>query len=106
MERCPICRAALNGADTCRRCRAELGPVLNAERRARRLEGLAMRRLAAGDRAGAARLLRRSILIHRTPTALALRRLAAGREPEPHPAATGTAERRYGGEHHEPWGVG
>src|SRR4051812_41305790 len=31
MERCPICRATLNGADTCRRCRAELGSVIRVE---------------------------------------------------------------------------
>jgi hypothetical protein len=24
MERCPLCRAMLNGAETCRTCRAEL----------------------------------------------------------------------------------
>jgi len=80
MERCPICCAALTGAQTCRRCRAELGSVVTAERTAQRLEGQAMQRLAAGDRDGAARLLRRSLLLHRTPAALALYDVVAGRE--------------------------
>jgi hypothetical protein len=75
VERCPICRAMLNGADTCRRCRAELGSVIGVERQARHLLGEAMHRLALGDRDGAGRRLRRSLLLHRTPEALALGRL-------------------------------
>ena len=78
MERCPICRATLNGSDTCRRCRAELGSVIGVEAQARRLLGEAMRHLALGDRDDAGRLLRRSLLLHRTPEALALGRLLGG----------------------------
>jgi hypothetical protein len=66
MDRCPICRATLNGADTCRRCRAELGSVIGVERQARRL---------LGDRDDAGRLLRRSLLLHRTREALMIERL-------------------------------
>jgi hypothetical protein len=51
---------------------------MTAERTARQLEALAMHRLAAGDRDGAARLLRRAILLHRTPTGLALYAAVAG----------------------------
>ena len=51
-----------------------------AERTAQQLEGLAMHRLAAGDRAGAAGLLRRAILLHRTPTGLALYDVVAERD--------------------------
>jgi len=75
MDRCPIYRATLNGADTCRRCRAELGSVIGVERQARRLLGEAMHRLVLGDRDDAGRLLRRSLLLHRTPEAMALERL-------------------------------
>jgi predicted amidophosphoribosyltransferase len=75
MERCPICRATLNGSDTCRRCRAELGSVISVETKARRLLGKAMHRLTLGDRNDAVRLLRRSLLLHRTPEAMALERL-------------------------------
>jgi hypothetical protein len=75
MERCPICRATLNGADTCRRCRAVLGSVIGVERQARRLLGEAMHRLVLGDRDDAGRLLRRSLLLHRTREALMIERL-------------------------------
>ena len=79
MERCPICRASLNGAETCRRCRAELGSVLRTEREARQLLATATYRLASGDPDAAGRLLARSLLLHRTPEALALRKLAPGK---------------------------
>lgn len=75
MERCPICRATLNGAETCRRCRAELGSVLRTERMAEELRIAAMHRLASGDSETAGRLLRRSLLLHRTPETLSLQRL-------------------------------
>ena len=75
MERCPICRATLNGAETCRRCRAELGSVLRTERMAEELRITAMHRLVSGERETAGRLLRRSLLLHRTPETLILQRL-------------------------------
>lgn len=67
LTNCPICRALLQGADTCRRCRAELGAVRALQQRGRALAGQAMQRLAAGDHAGALRLLRRSLVVHATP---------------------------------------
>jgi hypothetical protein len=67
MKHCPICRALLNGAATCRRCRAELKEVIGAERRARELAGAAMYRLALGDRLTAVRLLRRACANQATP---------------------------------------
>lgn len=97
MERCPICRATLNGAETCRRCRAELASVLAAERAARRLADMAMLRLALGDRAAAARLLRRSLLLHRTPEGLALLPLAAAGSRTP---AIGKGQEEAGGDRH------
>jgi predicted amidophosphoribosyltransferase len=67
MKHCPICRALLNGADTCRRCRAQLKQVIDAERRGRELAGAAMHRLALGDTLEAARLLRRACATQATP---------------------------------------
>jgi hypothetical protein len=64
MERCPICRAALAGAEVCRRCQAELGAALRVGRDARRLAGEAMLRLMSGDAAGARLLLGRARVLH------------------------------------------
>lgn len=72
MERCPVCRAALNGATTCRRCRADLREVQQAAALAAELAGAAMRCLAEGRMAEAARLLDRARLLHATPDILAL----------------------------------
>ena len=72
MERCPLCRAVLNGADTCRRCRAELGTAQRVEREARALAGRAMQFLALGDVAAAGGLLRRALALHATPELRAL----------------------------------
>jgi hypothetical protein len=75
MDRCPICRATLNGAETCRRCRAELGSVIRTERMAEQLRTMAMHRFMSGDPTAADRLLKRSALLHRTPATLSLQRL-------------------------------
>jgi hypothetical protein len=42
MDRCPLCRAMLHGADTCRRCRAELGTAQRIERDSQTLVGAAI----------------------------------------------------------------
>ncbi len=67
MERCPLCRAALHGAETCRRCKAELGSAMRVEREARALVGSAMRCLALGDESAADGLLRRAVTLHGAP---------------------------------------
>lgn len=67
MENCPVCRALLNGADTCRRCRVELKTVQALERQARQLSGAAMHCMMLGDSAAADRLLRRARILHATP---------------------------------------
>ncbi len=67
MDRCPLCRAMLNGADTCRRCRAELQSAQRAEQEGRALAGAAMHLLALGDEAAAVALLRRALAVHATP---------------------------------------
>jgi predicted amidophosphoribosyltransferase len=66
MLNCPICRARLNGASTCRRCRAELDAVLAVEQQGRALADTAMHHIALGDLAGAAQLLRRARTVHAT----------------------------------------
>lgn len=74
MLNCPICRALLNGADTCRRCRAELSQAQDVERRGHELTDAAMHLLAQGNTAAASRLLRRARVLHATPE---VRQLAA-----------------------------
>jgi len=66
MEECPICRANLNGADTCRRCRAELSQVKEIERRADAFAGKAMRALVLGETTRALPLLLRAYTLHAT----------------------------------------
>jgi len=80
MMHCPICRALLNGAETCRRCRTELKEVQEVERRGRELVDAAMHLLALGDTAAAMRLLHRARVVHATPEARLLSTLvpAAG----------------------------
>jgi len=72
MDRCPLCRAVLNGAETCRRCRAELQAAQRAEREGQALADAAMHCLALGDADAAAQLLRRALVLHAAPQTLAL----------------------------------
>ena len=72
MERCPVCRATLNGATTCRRCRADLREVQKAAELAMQLAGAAMLCLAEGRIGEARRVLARARLLHATPEILAL----------------------------------
>jgi hypothetical protein len=72
MERCPLCRALLNGADTCRRCKAELATARRVDGESRALTGAAIHRLALGDVATSRRLLRRALDLHATPEVKAL----------------------------------
>jgi hypothetical protein len=83
MERCPICRAMLHGADTCRRCRAELASAQSVERESRRLVGAAAHRLVQNDAPTAVRLLQRALALHATPEARILWRLAQARGRRP-----------------------
>lgn len=81
MQHCPICRALLNGAETCRRCRAELRQVQEVERQGRALTGEAMRLLARGDAAAAGRVLRRACVVHATPEVRLLLNIVAAAGP-------------------------
>ncbi len=80
MERCPLCRAMLNGAETCRRCKAELQSVQRIKRESRTLVGAAIYRLSLGDVAASKRLLRIAMNLHATPEARALWRVVAVRD--------------------------
>jgi predicted amidophosphoribosyltransferase len=75
MERCPLCRATLNGAETCRRCRAELHSAIRVAHEGRRLAGAAIHYLSCGDARTAAHLLRRALAVHAAPEVRALSRL-------------------------------
>ena len=72
MERCPVCRATLNGATTCRRCRADLQHVQQVAELGATLVGAAMLSLVEGHTAEARRLLARARLLHATPSTRAL----------------------------------
>jgi hypothetical protein len=75
MDRCPLCRAMLNGAETCRRCRAELGTAQQMERTSQALVGAAIHRMALDDAEAALPLLQRALALHATPEAGALWKL-------------------------------
>ena len=75
MQACPICRASLNGASICRRCRADLGKVQEIELRGRALAVTGLRALVEGDAGDAARWIGRARLVHATPAVRALERL-------------------------------
>jgi len=75
MDTCPICRASLNGATTCRRCRADLQKVQEAALRGQALMGAAMRSLAEGDLAGAEQWLGRARAVHATSAVRTLRQV-------------------------------
>ena len=70
LDQCPICRARLDGAGPCRRCRAELDAICRIADESAALAGAGLHRLAAGDRAAALRLIRRASVL-RTASDLA-----------------------------------
>jgi hypothetical protein len=75
VERCPICRATLNGGETCRRCRAELRAIKRVERQGQVLVDAAIHFLSLDDVITAKRLLRRALVLHAAPEVRALWRL-------------------------------
>ena len=75
MQACPICRASLNGASVCRRCRADLGKVQEIVLRGRALAVTGLRALVEGDAGDAARWIGRARSVHATPAVHALERL-------------------------------
>jgi len=77
VDRCPLCRAGLNGAETCRRCRAELRMAQQMEREGQALVDAAMHCLSLDDADTAERLLRRALALHAAPETLALWQIVA-----------------------------
>ena len=74
MERCPICRARLNGKSLCPRCGADLSLPQEIEQRVQELEINAVMRIAAGQRERAARVLGEALRLKSTPLARVLQR--------------------------------
>jgi hypothetical protein len=60
MEYCPICRARLNAAPVCRRCKAELAHAQAVEEKGKNIYGLAILQLLEGNSDTALSLLRRA----------------------------------------------
>jgi len=77
VDRCPLCRAALNGAESCRRCRAELQLAQRVEREGQALVNAAMHSLSRDDARTAGQLLRRALVLHAAPETLALWQIVA-----------------------------
>jgi len=67
LRQCPICRARLDATGPCRRCRAELASVRRVAEASAAMASAGLHRLAAGDRAGAIRLIRRANALRTTP---------------------------------------
>ena len=89
MDRCPLCRAALNGAETCRRCRAELQMAQRVEREGQVLVDTAMECLSRNDADAAEQLLRRALVLHAAPETLALWQVVAASSRPSHDADAG-----------------
>lgn len=81
VESCLICRAALNGASICRRCRANLERAQEIERLGQSLAGAAMHSLAEGDSYSARQWLRRARAVHATSAVWILEQMLAGSAP-------------------------
>jgi len=77
VDRCPLCRAGLNGAETCRRCRAELQLAQWIEREGQALVNVAMHCWSLDDADTAEQLLRRALVLHAAPETLALWQIVA-----------------------------
>src|SRR5260370_37058043 len=73
----PIWAPLSKGADTCRRCRAQLKQALELELQAGQIAGEAMHALALGKTAVALRLLGRAHVVHATPEIRLLARILA-----------------------------
>jgi hypothetical protein len=60
MEYCPICRARLNAAPVCRRCKAELAHAQAVEEKGKNICGMAILQLLEGNIDAAVLLFRRA----------------------------------------------
>lgn len=75
--RCPACRAPWRGQTTCRRCGADLEPVMRVAMAAWRSRKTAREAIARGDAEGALAAAGEAIRLERTDAALRLLVLAA-----------------------------
>jgi hypothetical protein len=66
MEYCPICRARLNAAPVCRRCKAELSHAQAVEEKGKNIHGMAVMQLLEGNIDAALSLFRRANFLCRT----------------------------------------
>jgi hypothetical protein len=82
MDRCPNCRARLDGSEHCRRCGLELRLLLAADRAGAAAIERAIRRLAEGDRAAAIRDLEQARSLSGDTLAAALLAFARA-QPDP-----------------------
>jgi hypothetical protein len=73
MERCPVCRARFKGDPVCRRCNADLAPLLAIEASAESYARRAISDLATGDIAAAGEAANRACALHFTLFGEALR---------------------------------
>lgn len=87
MERCPNCRARVDGAPECRRCGMDLRLLHAIERAAQTCLRRALLHLAQGDHPAARTALHNARRLHQTPLTEAL-----GRTREKRPQSTGQAE--------------
>ncbi len=73
MERCPNCRARVDGAPECRRCGMDLRLLHATEHAAQTHLRRALLHLAQGDHAAAHAALQQARRLHQTPFTEALR---------------------------------
>ena len=94
LDQCPICRARLDGAGPCRRCRAELDSVRRIADESAALAGAGLHQLAAGDHVAALHLIRRAKVLRTASdlawilSALAGAEASAGARGDPDPIDT------------------
>ncbi|MEA3411798.1 MAG: hypothetical protein U9R74_09685 [Pseudomonadota bacterium] len=72
MERCPVCRARLNGNPECRRCGTNLSQPILIEQRSDSLTRLAVNRLATLEPVEAANALEQALTLKTDPLTRAL----------------------------------
>jgi hypothetical protein len=77
MERCPVCKARLQGAEECPRCGLELRLPLKIQADARALDARVLAALAAGDPATARALAKGAQALESTPLRARMVRFAA-----------------------------
>lgn len=72
MERCPVCRARLNGNPECQRCGTSLAQPIAIEQRAESLTRLAVNRFTTLEPADAADALEQALTLKSDPLTRAL----------------------------------